>query len=103
MELTNIKENISLKPYNTFGVDVSARYFTTFEDVDQLEEALKFSSNRRLKKPLILGGGSNILFTQYINGLVLKNEIKGIAVIKEDAHHTYVQAGAGESWHQFVL
>ena len=51
----------------------------------------------------ILGGGSNILLTKHFNGLVLKNEIKEIAEIREDAGHVYVKAGAGEQWHDFVL
>lgn len=52
---------------------------------------------------LILGGGSNILFTKDFEGLVLKNEIKGIELLHEDANYVYVKAGAGENWHQFVL
>jgi UDP-N-acetylmuramate dehydrogenase len=52
---------------------------------------------------LILGGGSNILFTKNFDGLVLKNELKGIELVKEDAEHFYVKAAAGENWHQFVL
>ena len=52
---------------------------------------------------LVLGGGSNILFTKNFDGIVLKNDIKGVELIKEDAHYVYVKAGAGENWHQFVL
>jgi UDP-N-acetylmuramate dehydrogenase len=52
---------------------------------------------------LILGGGSNILFTQNYEGLVLKNDLKGISIVKEEDDFVYVQAGAGENWHQFVL
>ncbi|MBI1344224.1 MAG: UDP-N-acetylmuramate dehydrogenase [Terrimonas sp.] len=96
-----IQENISLKPLNSFGIDVRARYFSAFDDIDQLEEIL--SPGRQWPaSPLILGGGSNILFTKDVEGLVLKNNIKGIAVIHEDAEHVYVKAGAGENWHQFV-
>jgi UDP-N-acetylmuramate dehydrogenase len=51
------------------------------------------------KQMLILGGGSNILFTKNVDGFVLKNELKGIQLIKEDAHHFYVKAAAGENWH----
>jgi UDP-N-acetylmuramate dehydrogenase len=51
----------------------------------------------------LLGGGSNILLTKNFDGLVLKNEIKGIELIKEDDHHLYVRAGAGENWHRFVM
>ena len=52
--------------------------------------------------PLILGGGSNILFKDDVSSLVLKNEIPGLYVVKEDADHVYVRAGAGENWHGFV-
>lgn len=95
-----IQENISLRPYNSFGIDARARYFTAFKDTEDLEETLNFkppTSN------IILGGGSNILFTKDFDGLVLKNEISGIALIHEDNEYVYVKAGAGENWHQFVL
>lgn len=97
-----IQENISLKPYNTFGIDAKAKYFSTFSTVDQLEELLNYKPQTTNNK-LILGGGSNILFTKDFDGLVLKNELKGIDLIKEDEHHYYVKAAAGENWHQFVL
>ena len=96
----DVKQNISLRPYNTFGIDALAKEFAVFGNADELGELL--SVNRHLST-LILGGGSNILFTHDYDGLVLKNEIKGIGVIHEDAHHVDVKVGAGENWHQFVL
>lgn len=94
------EENFSLKPFNTFGIDVKARYFNSFGSQSELEE------NLQAKKPdqtlLILGGGSNILLSEDINGLVLKNDIRGIDIITEDEHYVYVKAGAGENWHAFV-
>ena len=95
-----IQENISLRSYNTFGIDVKARYFSRFKNSDELEELT--ANNSRLPT-LILGGGSNILFTKDFDGLILKNEIKGIAELHEDSEYVYVKAGAGENWHQFVL
>ncbi|HUR66835.1 MAG TPA: UDP-N-acetylmuramate dehydrogenase [Chitinophagaceae bacterium] len=95
-----IRENISLRAYNTFGIDARARYFAAFKDVDELEELTTHAS--RLTS-LILGGGSNILLTKDYDGLVLKNEIRGITELHEDTDHVYVKAGAGENWHQFVL
>ncbi len=95
-----IQENISLRSYNTFGINVTARYFAAFTNNDELEELTTDAS--RLPT-LILGGGSNILFTKDYDGLVLKNEIKGIAELHEDSEYVYVKAGAGENWHQFVL
>ena len=94
-------ENFSLKKYNTFGINVYAKYFSEFNSVNQLGDLLK-TKNRKLAT-LILGGGSNILFTKNFDGLVLKNEIKGIDIIHEDDEHVYVRAGAGENWHQFVM
>ncbi|MBK9380260.1 MAG: UDP-N-acetylmuramate dehydrogenase [Chitinophagaceae bacterium] len=95
-----LQENISLKPYNTFGIDVKARYFATFNDTDELAETLNLKSQT---SNLIVGGGSNILLTKDYDGLVLKNEICGIVELHEDSEYVYVKAGAGENWHQFVL
>lgn len=95
----DVKENISLRPYNTMGIDVRARYFASFAGANELEELLREHASRR---SFILGGGSNILFTGNYEGIVLKNEIKGIGKIREDDGHVYVRAGAGENWHAFV-
>lgn len=97
-----IQENISLKPYNTFGIDVQARYFASFNTVEELLDLLNSKLKTQHSK-LILGGGSNLLFTKNYDGLVLKNAIRGIELIKEDQHYTYVKVGAGENWHEFVL
>jgi len=102
-----IQENISLKAFNTFGIDAKARYFATIKDIDELEGLPTRDS--RLRTPdsrlptLVLGGGSNILFTKDYNGLVLKNEITGIKVLHEEPEYVFVKAGAGENWHSFVL
>jgi UDP-N-acetylmuramate dehydrogenase len=103
----NLQENISIKAYNTFGISVYANLFAKFNSIAELAELLEFSAgktqtpNHKLQT-LILGGGSNILFTHDFNGMVLKNEIMGIKTVREDEHHVYVQAGAGENWHGFV-
>jgi UDP-N-acetylmuramate dehydrogenase len=98
-----IQENISLKPYNTFGIDAKAKYFTAFTSTSDVEELFAFYSKNKLTNTLVLGGGSNILLTQDFNGLVAKNDIQGIEVVKEDLEYVYVKAAAGENWHQFVL
>ena len=95
----NITENISLRLFNTFGIDVSAHYFSSFSTQEELAELLTMTP----AAPFILGGGSNILFTRDIDGLVLKNEIPGIDLIHEDDEYLYVRSGAGENWHAFVL
>lgn len=95
-----IKENLSLRPYNTFGVDAKARYFSTFTNDEELYE---LTTRYRKLTTFILGGGSNILFIKDFDGLVLKNEVKQIELMHEDPEYVYVKAGAGENWHQFVL
>lgn len=97
-----IHENISLKPYNTFSIDAKARYFAKFTNVDELAELLN-SKLKTQNAKLIFGGGSNILFTKDFDGLVLKNELHGIELIKEDKNHYYVKAAAGENWNNFVM
>lgn len=94
-------ENVSLKPYNTFGLDATARFFSPFSSLEQLQEALTFPFT--FQSRLVLGGGSNMLLTKDVDGIVLKNEIGGIEVTGEDSEHVYVKAGAGVNWHQFVL
>jgi UDP-N-acetylmuramate dehydrogenase len=96
-----LQENVSLKPYNTFGLEVTARYFTRFSSASELEQINTLPAFRQ--NLLILGGGSNILLTKDFGGLVLKNEVMGIEVADEDADHIYIKAGAGVNWHQFVL
>lgn len=101
-----VQENISIKQYNTFGINAYAKLFAKFNSINELSKLLEFkqgATDSGKQETLILGGGSNVLFAKDFNGLVLKNEIKGIKEIKEDEHHIYVQAGAGENWHQFVL
>jgi len=97
-----ISENISLKNFNSFGIEAHARYFAAFGSLEMLEDLVH---NLPLGVPqplLILGGGSNILFTKDFDGLLLKNELRGIELVKEDAEHYYVKAHAGENWHSFV-
>lgn len=101
-----VQENFPLRPYNSFGIDATARYFATFSNVRQLAELLSNApslSQSSAGPKLILGGGSNILFTHDFDGLVLKNEVKGIEKINEDETSVYIKSGAGENWHQFVL
>jgi len=97
-----IQQNYSLKQLNTFGIEVLAQHFSAFSTIDQLTALL--SDQHFISVPkLILGGGSNLLFTKNVDGLVLKNELKGIELIKEDADHYYVSVAAGEVWHNFVM
>lgn len=92
----------SLLGYNTFGLDVKADFFSEVQSVDELKVIL---SNAELKKQeqLILGGGSNILFTTNFHGLVIHNCLKGIEVVNEDDQYVYVKSASGEIWHDLVL
>lgn len=96
-----IEKNISLLPYNTFGIDAKTQFFARFSNLETLEETLEERENAT---PLLtIGGGSNILLTKDFDGLVLKNEIKGIELVREDDIHYYIKVASGENWHQFVL
>ncbi|MEY4927365.1 MAG: UDP-N-acetylmuramate dehydrogenase [Bacteroidota bacterium] len=93
-----IRENTSLQAYNTFGISAKAAYFTAIDSESDLLQLLP------IRLPLlILGGGSNVLFTKDWHGLVLKNNIKGIEKIDETDDFTWLSVGAGEVWHELVL
>ena len=96
----HIQENISLKHYNTFGLNAYARYFVKVETIKELNEALSLDA---YPEKFILGGGSNMLLTKDLNCLVIHIAIKGIEVIDQQQNEVLVKAGAGENWHQFVL
>jgi UDP-N-acetylmuramate dehydrogenase len=98
----NIQENISLKAYNTFGIDKKARFFVIVKSILALKEALLWAKSQNIKS-LILGGGSNILLTQNQDKLVIKIELEGIQVIKETEENYFVEVGSGVIWHQLVL
>lgn len=92
-----IKKNVSLKPYNTFGVKQSAQYVAIIESTSDVLDALAFDPH-----PFVLGSGSNILFTQDLDGLVIKNEMKGIELLSENDSHVLLKIAGGENWHQTV-
>lgn len=95
-----MQENISLKPYNTFGVDVNAAFF---DEVSSIENLKALIAENKSKKLLFLGGGSNILFTKDFYGLVIQLNLKGISFEKVSSNEVLVLVSAGENWHQFVL
>lgn len=95
-----VEQNISLRQFNSFGIDVKAKRLAAFQTEAQLKELLQASAQ---EQRLVLGGGSNILFTKDVDGWVLKNEINGIELVNEDDVFVYVRAGAGVNWHAFVL
>jgi UDP-N-acetylmuramate dehydrogenase len=92
------KENVSLKKYNTFGIEATAGHFAEFSSADELSSLL----DQAPEPMVILGGGSNILLLEDVVGTVLINGIKGIDLVDEDGRYFYVRVGAGENWHGFV-
>jgi UDP-N-acetylmuramate dehydrogenase len=97
-----VRENVDLFPYNTFGIHAKARYLVTVTSLVEAQELLKSDRVKNCSK-LFLGGGSNILLTQDFEGLVIKNEIKGIQVLKENDATLQLKVGSGENWHELVL
>ncbi len=100
--MQQIEKNIPLKPFNTFGIAVNANYFIEINDEIELISILKNDKYKALPK-LILGRGSNVLFTSDYQGLVIKNAILGIETIAEDDDSVVLKVGAGEIWHQLVV
>jgi len=94
-----IHQNYSLLALNTFGLEAKAEHFATVHSVDALQAAIQSP----IRPILVLGGGSNLLFTQDVSGLVLKNAIQGIKTIQTVDNTTWVEVGGGVVWHDFVL
>jgi len=99
--MLNIQENVDLKSFTTLGVSASARFFGRVRSRQDIEEAIIWAKrhNRRI---LILGGGSNVLISQPLDALVIKNEIKGRRVVSENNQEIFVEALSGEDWSEFV-
>lgn len=97
-----ISSNISLKPYNTFGIEAFAKYFTSIDTIENIKEILQ-STEYKNNERLILGGGSNMLLTKNVDAIVVKNNLKGITVVNETAEHVFVRCAGGEVWHEFVM
>jgi UDP-N-acetylmuramate dehydrogenase len=96
-----LHENYSLKPYNTFGIEAKADYFFQFDTVDEIQSFLNDNPLGNINY-LILGGGSNLLFTDDYEGLVLHPNIKGLEIVEENDDSVLVKAGANEDWDEFV-
>jgi UDP-N-acetylmuramate dehydrogenase len=94
--------NFNLQQYNTFGVTAYAEKFVQANSLPNLQQIIDDNAKQR-QEVLVLGGGSNILFTKNFNGLVIKNNLLGIQILKEDADFVYLTANAGQPWHEFVM
>jgi UDP-N-acetylmuramate dehydrogenase len=98
----DIKNNVSLKEYNTFGVDVKAKFLTFLEkevDIKEVCDSLEFKNHSHV----FLGGGSNILFVNDFDGIVVVNKLKGIEILREDEENVWLKIASGEDWHGIVL
>ncbi len=97
-----LHQNISLQPYNTFGLDVLGQYMAIIRTEEDIEEVFNTARLKPLPK-VVLGSGSNLLFTGNQRKVFLKMEMDGIDVIEDHDDHVIVEIGAGVVWHQFVL
>lgn len=100
--LPEVEKRKNLQAYNTLGVQAHATRFISIESQKQLEELLQNPSYKK-ENIFVLGGGSNVLFVDDFDGLILHMDIKGIRKVDEDEDHVWVRAGAGEVWHDLVL
>lgn len=96
----NIQENISLKSYNTFGIDVKARFFVEITGLAQLQKVLELTA---YPKRFIISGGSNMLLTKDIDALVMHINPKGVTIVEENDDFVEIKAMAGENWHGLVM
>jgi len=96
-----IHRNSSLKKFNTFNVDEIAKLLLEVDNISDLPNVL--SKQNKKDEILVLGGGSNILFTESYNGLIINLKNKGKKIIQEDKNSVLVEVSAGENWHDFVL
>lgn len=95
-----MQNQISLKPYNTFGLDVVAAAFCEVKSLAELKQCLLENPHDQY---MFLGGGSNVLFCKNYDGLIIRNHIKGIHIEKEDEQFVYLKAYSGEVWHDLVM
>ncbi len=98
--MVQLKENFSLKEHNTFGINVNTRYFARIANPEELKDVLV--NHRNCFPFLIIGEGSNILFTRDFNGLVIQPAIKGIKITDNNNEYCFVEVGAGVNWDSFV-
>jgi UDP-N-acetylmuramate dehydrogenase len=96
-----IEPQASLRAHNTFGIEAVAKWLAEVRTLDELR-ALLAEPRLAAEPKLVLGGGSNILLTRDFDGLVIRNRLPGIAVVRQDHEHAWVRAAAGEVWHDLV-
>lgn len=100
--MIRFSENHSLKRHNTFGVDAMAKFFFEFTETEDLTVFLKANNTWKEEPVLVIGEGSNLLFTGDFEGLVIHPNLPGMGVVKEDRQNMWIEVGAGETWDEFV-
>lgn len=100
--MLSFQKNIDLKPFNTFGIHVTAHHFVSIHAQDDFLELIQ-SDLFKSEKHLILGGGSNVLLTGDFDGLVIHNKLKGIDIVQEDDSQITLCIASGEEWHSLVM
>jgi UDP-N-acetylmuramate dehydrogenase len=96
-----VQAAVSLKPFNTFGLDVQARWFAEAHHDDDVRQALAWCAEQD-QPLLVIGGGSNLLLTGDVQALVLRMASRGVRIVSEDCLKVVIEAEAGEPWHPFV-
>ncbi|MEP5830165.1 MAG: UDP-N-acetylmuramate dehydrogenase [Maribacter dokdonensis] len=95
-----IYDHFSLKNYNTFGIDATARYFVEVTTIEELQDILE---NNSYPRKILIGGGSNMLLTDYIDALFIHVNLKGKQIVSQDDNNVIVKVMAGENWHNMVM
>lgn len=100
--MIRFSEDFSLKNYNTFGVDAKTRFFFEFTEGEDLYDFLQANESWREEEIFLLGGGSNLLFVDDFNGLIIHPNVPGANVVRETRNQVWLEVGAGENWDNFV-
>ncbi len=95
-------ENHSLKSHNTFGIEAKAKFYFEYTEPQDLEEFLEANESWRDEKIIVIGEGSNILFLNDFDGLVIHPKVPGMSSVYEDRQNEWIEVGAGEVWDEFV-
>jgi UDP-N-acetylmuramate dehydrogenase len=97
-----VQTNVQLKPFNTFGIEAKAKFFVEISTIEELQSALQNPDYQSIER-LVLGGGSNLLLTKDFDGLVIKININGFEIVKENDENIWIKSGAGIVWHDLVM
>lgn len=100
--MIKIEQNKNIQAYNTFGIEVFCDYFIEINTVTEFLKLIEHNIYKTTAK-LVIGGGSNLLFTKKFDGIIIKNNLLGILIVSENEDEAIVKVAAGENWHNFVI